>query len=94
MFKGKKWFGDDGKIMALPDPIKESSTRPPLFHMEGDLDPALQTVYRKVRNAHTHFSPCTLELIQHLQIRVFSDSSCLKMEQKLTIGILVQHKGG
>lgn len=52
MFKGKKWFGDDGKIMALPDPIKESSTRPPLFHMEGDLDPALQTVYRKVGNAH------------------------------------------
>lgn len=47
--KGKKWFGDDGRIMALPDPIKESSTRPPLFHMEEDLDPALQTVYRKVR---------------------------------------------
>ncbi|KAL7396300.1 hypothetical protein ABVT39_003795 [Epinephelus coioides] len=44
---GKKWFGDDGRIMALPDPIKESSTRPPLFHMEEDLDPALQTVYRK-----------------------------------------------
>lgn len=36
--------------MALPDPIKESSTRPPLFHMEEDLDPALQTVYRKVRH--------------------------------------------
>ncbi|XP_029904845.1 coiled-coil and C2 domain-containing protein 2A isoform X2 [Myripristis murdjan] len=45
--EGKKWFGDDGRIMALPDPIKESSTRPPLFHMEEDLDPALQTVYRK-----------------------------------------------
>ncbi|XP_041861355.1 coiled-coil and C2 domain-containing protein 2A [Melanotaenia boesemani] len=47
MKEGIKWFGDDGRIMALPDPIKESSTRPPLFHMEGDLDPALQTVYRK-----------------------------------------------
>ncbi|XP_041790997.1 coiled-coil and C2 domain-containing protein 2A isoform X1 [Chelmon rostratus] len=47
MEEGKKWFGDDGRIMALPDPIKESSTRPPLFHMEEDLDPALQTVYRK-----------------------------------------------
>ncbi|XP_076582587.1 coiled-coil and C2 domain-containing protein 2A isoform X3 [Chaetodon auriga] len=45
--EGKKWFGDDGRIMALPDPIKESSTRPPLFQMEEDLDPALQTVYRK-----------------------------------------------
>ncbi|XP_015259772.1 PREDICTED: coiled-coil and C2 domain-containing protein 2A [Cyprinodon variegatus] len=47
MAEGNKWFGDDGKILALPNPIKESSTRPPLFHMEGDLDPALQTVYRK-----------------------------------------------
>ncbi|XP_059197951.1 coiled-coil and C2 domain-containing protein 2A isoform X1 [Centropristis striata] len=47
MEEGKKWFGDDGRIMALPDPIKESSTRPPLFHMEEDLDPALHTVYRK-----------------------------------------------
>ncbi|XP_029003041.1 coiled-coil and C2 domain-containing protein 2A [Betta splendens] len=47
MEEGKKWFGDDGRIIALPDPIKESSTRPPLFHMEEDLDPALQTLYRK-----------------------------------------------
>ncbi|XP_069555398.1 coiled-coil and C2 domain-containing protein 2A [Brachyistius frenatus] len=47
MEEGKKWFGDDGRIMALPDPIKESSIRPPLFHMEEDLDPALHTVYRK-----------------------------------------------
>ncbi|XP_051802521.1 coiled-coil and C2 domain-containing protein 2A [Acanthochromis polyacanthus] len=47
MEEGMKWFGDDGRIMALPDPIKESSTRPPLFHMEEDVDPSLQTVYRK-----------------------------------------------
>ncbi|XP_029987360.1 coiled-coil and C2 domain-containing protein 2A isoform X3 [Sphaeramia orbicularis] len=45
--EGKKWFGDDGRILALPNPIKESSTRPPLFHMEEDLDSGLQTVYRK-----------------------------------------------
>ncbi|XP_035270947.1 coiled-coil and C2 domain-containing protein 2A isoform X2 [Anguilla anguilla] len=44
---GKKWFGDDGQVLALPDPIKESSTRPPLFNLEQDLDPALQTIYRK-----------------------------------------------
>ncbi|XP_077389607.1 coiled-coil and C2 domain-containing protein 2A isoform X3 [Festucalex cinctus] len=47
MEEGSKWFGDDGRIIALPDPIKESSTRPPFFRMEDDLDPALQTVYRK-----------------------------------------------
>ncbi|XP_041646484.1 coiled-coil and C2 domain-containing protein 2A isoform X2 [Cheilinus undulatus] len=47
MEEGKEWFGDDGRILALPDPIKESSTRPPLFQMEGDLHPSLQTVFRK-----------------------------------------------
>ncbi|KAJ8280040.1 hypothetical protein COCON_G00071060 [Conger conger] len=44
---GKKWFGDDGQVLALPDPIKESSTRPPLHNLEPNLDPALQHVYRK-----------------------------------------------
>uniref|UniRef100_A0A3Q1BCK6 C2 domain-containing protein n=1 Tax=Amphiprion ocellaris TaxID=80972 RepID=A0A3Q1BCK6_AMPOC len=57
MEEGKKWFGDDGRIMALPDPIKESSTRPPLFHMEEDVDPSLQTVYRKVRHTRCHSDP-------------------------------------
>nr|XP_057930395.1 coiled-coil and C2 domain-containing protein 2A isoform X2 [Doryrhamphus excisus] len=55
MEEGRKWFGDDGRIIALPDPIKESSTRPPLFHVEEELDPALQTVYRKAHQpSHTH----------------------------------------
>ncbi|XP_056893551.1 coiled-coil and C2 domain-containing protein 2A isoform X4 [Takifugu flavidus] len=45
--EGKKWFGDDGRIIALPDPIRESSTRPPFFHIEGKLDPELQPVYRR-----------------------------------------------
>ncbi|XP_039507253.1 coiled-coil and C2 domain-containing protein 2A isoform X1 [Pimephales promelas] len=45
--EGRKWFGDDGRILALPDPIKESSSRPPLFHLEDELDLALQTAYRK-----------------------------------------------
>ncbi|XP_058494610.1 coiled-coil and C2 domain-containing protein 2A [Solea solea] len=57
MDEGKKWFGDDGRIVALPDPIKESSTRPPLFHMGDDLDPALHTVFRKaVKSKHAHMS--------------------------------------
>uniref|UniRef100_A0A8D0ASE1 Coiled-coil and C2 domain containing 2A n=1 Tax=Sander lucioperca TaxID=283035 RepID=A0A8D0ASE1_SANLU len=44
------------KIMVLPDPIKESSTRPPLFHMEEDLDPALHTVYRKSKYANLYIA--------------------------------------
>ncbi|XP_076840623.1 coiled-coil and C2 domain-containing protein 2A isoform X3 [Brachyhypopomus gauderio] len=45
--QGRKWFGDDGRILTQPNPIKESATRPPLFHMEEELEPALQSIYRK-----------------------------------------------
>ncbi|XP_023810274.1 coiled-coil and C2 domain-containing protein 2A isoform X2 [Oryzias latipes] len=51
MEEGLKWFGDDGRILALPDPIKESSTRPPVFSMEGDLHPAIQTVFWKAQKS-------------------------------------------
>uniref|UniRef100_H2LIP8 C2 domain-containing protein n=1 Tax=Oryzias latipes TaxID=8090 RepID=H2LIP8_ORYLA len=49
MEEGLEWFGDDGKILALPDPIKESSTRPRVFSMKEDLPPGLQTVFRKAQ---------------------------------------------
>uniref|UniRef100_A0A3B4FZB3 Coiled-coil and C2 domain containing 2A n=1 Tax=Pundamilia nyererei TaxID=303518 RepID=A0A3B4FZB3_9CICH len=62
MEEGKKWFGDDGRIIALPNPIKESSTRPPLFHMEEALDPALQTVYRKKRSSSDMFGDYQLDV--------------------------------
>ncbi|XP_066487937.1 coiled-coil and C2 domain-containing protein 2A [Tiliqua scincoides] len=45
--QGKKWFGDDGRILALPNPIKPSSTRPPVFSAEEHKEPALETFYRK-----------------------------------------------
>ncbi|KFP34739.1 Coiled-coil and C2 domain-containing protein 2A, partial [Chlamydotis macqueenii] len=45
--QGKGWFGDDGKILALPNPIKQSSTRPPIFSLEEGIAPELETVYRK-----------------------------------------------
>lgn len=45
--EGKKWFGDDGRVIALPDPIKKSSTRSPLLDMETDLNSEVQLVYRK-----------------------------------------------
>uniref|UniRef100_A0A8C7XTZ9 DUF5523 domain-containing protein n=1 Tax=Oryzias sinensis TaxID=183150 RepID=A0A8C7XTZ9_9TELE len=49
LLKMEEWFGDDGRILALPDPIKESSTRPPVFSMKEDLPPGLQTVFRKAQ---------------------------------------------
>uniref|UniRef100_A0A8C6K4A6 Uncharacterized protein n=1 Tax=Melopsittacus undulatus TaxID=13146 RepID=A0A8C6K4A6_MELUD len=45
--QGKRWFGDDGKILALPNPIKQSSTRPPIFSLEEGIAPELETVYVK-----------------------------------------------
>lgn len=62
-FKGKKWFGDDGRIIALPTPIKESSTRPLLSHMEEKLDPELQPVYRRVRLSLPPLFICEFTLI-------------------------------
>ncbi|XP_063165692.1 coiled-coil and C2 domain-containing protein 2A isoform X1 [Candoia aspera] len=43
----KKWFGDDGQILALPNPIKQSLTRPPLFLTKGDQESDLVTFYKK-----------------------------------------------
>lgn len=54
---GKKWFGDDGRILALSDPIKKSSTRCPLLHMEKSSDPELWPVYRKAVS-QTNTGPC------------------------------------
>ncbi|KAG8591451.1 hypothetical protein GDO81_000189 [Engystomops pustulosus] len=45
--EGKKWFGDDGNILALPNPIKASPTRPPIFTLHEGIDPALETIYVK-----------------------------------------------
>ncbi|XP_074848612.1 coiled-coil and C2 domain-containing protein 2A isoform X2 [Carettochelys insculpta] len=45
--QGKMWFGDDGKLLALPSPIKQSSTRPPIFSLEEGIEPELETFYRK-----------------------------------------------
>ncbi|MEE6462446.1 hypothetical protein FKM82_001600 [Ascaphus truei] len=45
--EGKKWFGDDGKVLALANPIKQSSTRPPIIFLHEGVDPALETIYVK-----------------------------------------------
>ncbi|XP_064007483.1 coiled-coil and C2 domain-containing protein 2A isoform X6 [Pogoniulus pusillus] len=45
--QGKEWFGEDGKVLALPNPIKQSSTRPPIFSLEEGIAPEFETVSRK-----------------------------------------------
>nr|XP_034967420.1 coiled-coil and C2 domain-containing protein 2A isoform X3 [Zootoca vivipara] len=45
--QGKRWFGDDGQIQALPNPVKQSLTRPPIFPVEDGKEPELVTFYKK-----------------------------------------------
>ncbi|XP_013928970.1 PREDICTED: coiled-coil and C2 domain-containing protein 2A-like, partial [Thamnophis sirtalis] len=45
--EGKKWFGDDGQILALPNPVKQSLTRPPSFLTKGDQETDLVIFYKK-----------------------------------------------
>ncbi|XP_048455338.1 coiled-coil and C2 domain-containing protein 2A isoform X2 [Rhincodon typus] len=52
--EGKKWFGSDGRIIALPNPIKQTYTRPPIFSLHEKVDPAIEIFYKKLcalRNA-------------------------------------------
>ncbi|ESO88285.1 hypothetical protein LOTGIDRAFT_219375 [Lottia gigantea] len=42
--KGRKWFGEDGRLKALPDPLKKNPSRP---FMTDEQEPYLETVFRK-----------------------------------------------
>ncbi|XP_050400906.2 coiled-coil and C2 domain-containing protein 2A [Patella vulgata] len=42
--KGRKWFGEDGRLIALPDPLKKHPSRPA---MTDEPEPYLETVFRK-----------------------------------------------
>lgn len=44
---GRKWFGDDGRILALPNPIKPFPSRPPVLAQERDMKVELETLYKK-----------------------------------------------
>ncbi|XP_067678650.1 coiled-coil and C2 domain-containing protein 2A-like [Haliotis asinina] len=42
--KGRRWFGEDGQIMALPDPLRSTPSRP---IVPEEVEPYLETVFRK-----------------------------------------------
>ncbi|XP_059868776.1 coiled-coil and C2 domain-containing protein 2A [Delphinus delphis] len=44
---GRRWFGDDGRILALPNPIKPFPSRPPMLTQEQDIKAELETLYKK-----------------------------------------------
>ncbi|XP_035874755.1 coiled-coil and C2 domain-containing protein 2A isoform X3 [Phyllostomus discolor] len=49
----RKWFGDDGRILALPNPIKPFPARPPALTQGQGVNAELETLYKKaVRYVH------------------------------------------
>uniref|UniRef100_H3ABW2 Coiled-coil and C2 domain containing 2B n=1 Tax=Latimeria chalumnae TaxID=7897 RepID=H3ABW2_LATCH len=55
--KEQHWFGEDGKIIALPDPIKPSWN----FRLDvtfKDVDPGLETMYKKKSIFYIYFESC------------------------------------
>ncbi|XP_055480219.1 coiled-coil and C2 domain-containing protein 2A isoform X1 [Psammomys obesus] len=50
----RKWFGDDGRILALPSPIKPFPSRPSLSTQEQSAKAELKTLYKKaVKYVHS-----------------------------------------
>uniref|UniRef100_A0A8C6QJK4 Coiled-coil and C2 domain containing 2A n=1 Tax=Nannospalax galili TaxID=1026970 RepID=A0A8C6QJK4_NANGA len=47
IIKVGKWFGDDGRILALPSPIKPFPSRPSLSTQEQSAKAELETLYKK-----------------------------------------------
>ncbi|XP_037685350.1 coiled-coil and C2 domain-containing protein 2A isoform X2 [Choloepus didactylus] len=51
---GRRWFGDDGRILALPNPIKPFPSRSPVLTLEQDTKAELETLYKKaVKYVHS-----------------------------------------
>uniref|UniRef100_A0A8C6EV66 Coiled-coil and C2 domain containing 2A n=1 Tax=Marmota marmota marmota TaxID=9994 RepID=A0A8C6EV66_MARMA len=51
---GRRWFGDDGRILALPSPIRPFPSRPLLSTQEQSTKAELETLYRKaVKYVHS-----------------------------------------
>ncbi|XP_070118770.1 coiled-coil and C2 domain-containing protein 2A isoform X14 [Equus caballus] len=46
---GRRWFGDDGRILALPNPIKPFPSRPLVLSQEQDIKAELETLYKKLQ---------------------------------------------
>ncbi|XP_072109110.1 coiled-coil and C2 domain-containing protein 2A isoform X5 [Mobula birostris] len=69
---GKKWFGSDGRIIALPNPVKQTKTRPPIFSPHDEVDPAIETLYRKAEKSkyNNQYITGSAELQGHFQLDI------------------------
>ena len=51
MFQSLHWFGEGGELLALPDPVKEISSRPVILE---EVDPAITVDYFRVSSCLCH----------------------------------------
>ncbi|GCB67702.1 hypothetical protein scyTo_0010289 [Scyliorhinus torazame] len=70
--EGKKWFGSDGRIIALANPIKRTQTRPSMFSLHEKVDPAIETLYKKAEKSmyDNRYIAGSAELQGHFQLDI------------------------
>ncbi|XP_067894068.1 coiled-coil and C2 domain-containing protein 2A isoform X2 [Heterodontus francisci] len=70
--EGKKWFGSDGRIIALANPIKHTQTRPPIFSLHEKVYPAIETLYKKAEKSkyNNRYVADSAELQGHFQLDI------------------------
>ncbi|EFB27871.1 hypothetical protein PANDA_004355, partial [Ailuropoda melanoleuca] len=88
---GRKWFGDDGRILALPNPTKGFPSRPPMLTREQDIKAELETLYKKAvkyvhRSQHMIGSgdpPGNFQLDIDISGLIFTHHPCFSREHVL-----------
>ncbi|XP_043304228.1 coiled-coil and C2 domain-containing protein 2A isoform X6 [Cervus canadensis] len=88
---GRRWFGDDGRILALPNPIKPAPSRPPMLTQEQDIKAELETLYKKAvkyihRSQHligSGDSPGNFQLDIDISGLIFTHHPCFSREHVL-----------
>nr|XP_004656124.2 coiled-coil and C2 domain-containing protein 2A isoform X2 [Jaculus jaculus] len=88
---GRKWFGDDGRVLALPSPIKPSPSRPPQFTQELSNKAELETLYKKATkyiHRHQHMigsgdPPGNFQLDIDISGLIFTHHPCFSREHVL-----------
>ncbi|KAJ8790054.1 hypothetical protein J1605_004806 [Eschrichtius robustus] len=88
---GRRWFGDDGRILALPNPIRPFPSRPPMLPQEQDIKAELKTLYKKAvkyihRSQHLIGSgdpPGNFQLDIDISGLIFTHHPCFSREHVL-----------
>uniref|UniRef100_A0A9L0K9M3 Coiled-coil and C2 domain containing 2A n=1 Tax=Equus asinus TaxID=9793 RepID=A0A9L0K9M3_EQUAS len=88
---GRRWFGDDGRILALPNPIKPFPSRPLVLTQEQDIKAELETLYKKAvkyvhRSQHMIGSgdpPGNFQLDIDISGLIFTHHPCFSREHVL-----------